>query len=128
MEVRPPMTSGTLVKEVTIAPSIVPLGMEKEPPSGGVTEEVGQPMQVVQPILSSIPLATQDHEDSQPHIFQDPQPMQTLNPTKTMSLEPTTEPALSKKSLGGVSSSIQAGESHLTLINMVNLISFIFSF
>ena len=128
MEVRPPMTSGTLVKEVTIAPSIVPLGMEKEPPNGGVTEEVGQPMQVVQPILSSIPLATQDPEDSQPHIFQDPQPVQTLSPTKTMSLEPTTEPALSKKSLGGVSSSIQAGESHPTLINMVNLISFIFSF
>ena len=128
MEVRPPMTSGTLVKEVTIAPSIVPLGMEKEPPSGGVTEEVGQPMQVVQPILSSILLATQDPEDSQPHIFQDPQPVQTLSPTKTMSLEPTIEPVLSKKPLGGMSSSIQAGESHPTLINMLNLISFIFSF
>ena len=122
------MTSGTLVKEVTIAPSIVPLGMEKEPPSGGVTEEVGQPMQVVQPILSSILLATQDPEDSQPHIFQDPQPVQTLSPTKTMSLEPTIEPVLSKKPLGGMSSSIQAGESHPTLINMLNLISFIFSF
>ena len=39
-----------------------------------------------------------------------------------------TRHALSKKSLGGVSSSVQAGESHPTLINMLNLIYFIFSF
>ena len=62
------MTSGTLVKEVTTAPSAIPLGVEKEPLSGGVIEEVGQPMQVVQPILSSIPLTTQDPEASQPPI------------------------------------------------------------
>ena len=61
-------------------------------------------------------------------VSQDPQPMQTLSPTKTVSLEPMIEPALSKKFLGGVSSSIQGGESHPPLINMLNLISFIFSF
>ena len=57
VEVPPPTIGGTLVKEVIIATSAVPLGMEEEPPSGGVTEEVGQPMQDVQPILSSVPLA-----------------------------------------------------------------------
>ena len=39
-----------------------------------------------------------------------------------------TEPLLKKKSLRGASSSIQAGEPHPPLINMLNLISFIFSF
>lgn len=44
VEVPPSTIGGTLVKEVITAPSAVPLGMEDEPPSGGVTEEVGQPM------------------------------------------------------------------------------------
>ena len=57
VEIPPPTTGGTLVKEVIIAPSAVPLGVEKEPSSGGLTKEVGQPMQDVQPILSSVPLA-----------------------------------------------------------------------
>ena len=57
MEVPLSTIGGTLVKEVIIATSAVPPGMEEEPPSGGVTEEVGQPMQDVQPILSSVPLA-----------------------------------------------------------------------
>ena len=34
------MTGETLVKEVMIAPSAIPPGVEKEPPSGDVTKEV----------------------------------------------------------------------------------------
>ena len=100
------MTGGTLVKEVITAPSAVPSNVEEVPPSGGVTEEVGQPMQGVQPILPFIPMAAQDPKTSQPPDSQGPQPVQTLSPTKTVSLEPIIRPALSKKSLGGVSSSI----------------------
>ena len=63
-KVPPPTTGGTLVKEVTIALSAVPLSVEEEPLSGDVTEEVGQPMQDVQPILPSVPLVAQDPEAS----------------------------------------------------------------
>ena len=72
MEVPLSTIGGTLVKEVIIATSAVPPGMEVEPPSGGVIEEVGQPMQDVQPILSSVPLAAQDLETSQAPVTQDP--------------------------------------------------------
>ena len=85
-------------------------------------------MQDVQPILPSVPLVAQDPEASQPLVPQDPQPVQFLNPTKMMSLEPMTELVLSKKSLGGAFSSIQASEPYSPLINMLNLISFFFSF
>ena len=44
VEVPPPTTSGTLVKEVITAPSAVPLGVEEEPLNGGVIEKVRQPM------------------------------------------------------------------------------------
>ena len=47
VEVPPPTTGGTLVKEVTTALSTIPLGVEVDPPSGEVTEEVGQPVQDV---------------------------------------------------------------------------------
>ena len=47
VEVPPLTTGGTLMEEVTAAPFVVFLVMEKEPPSGGVTEDVGQPMQDV---------------------------------------------------------------------------------
>ena len=80
------MTGKTLVKEVITAPFVVPLDVENEPPSGGMIEEVGQPMQGVQPILPFVPLAAHDPKASQPPISQDPQPMQTLNPTKTVLL------------------------------------------
>ena len=121
------LTGGTWVKEVMTIPSVVPPSMENKPPSGDVTEEVGQPVKDVQPILLSVPPATQDPKACQPPVPQDPSLMQTLSPTKTVSLEPMTEPSLNKKSLGGASSSIQAGEPHPPLINMLNLISFIFS-
>ena len=64
MEVPLPMTGKTLVKEVITAPSVIPLDVEKEPPSGSVTKEVGQPMQGVQPILPSVPLAAHDPKAS----------------------------------------------------------------
>ena len=44
VEVPPPTIGGTLMEEVIASPSAVYPVMEKEPPSGGVTEEVGQPM------------------------------------------------------------------------------------
>ena len=94
VEIPPPTTSGTLVKEVMTAPSVVPLGVENEPPSGDVTEEVRQLVKDVQPILPFIPLVAQDSEASQSLVPQDPQPVQTLSPTKTVSHEPTTKPAL----------------------------------
>ena len=50
-------TNGILVKEAITTPSIVLLGVEEELLNGGVTKEVEQPIQDVQPILSSVPLA-----------------------------------------------------------------------
>ena len=47
VEVPPPTTGGTLMEEVTAAPFVVFPVMEKGPSSGGVTEDVGQPMQDV---------------------------------------------------------------------------------
>ncbi|XP_030936028.1 TMV resistance protein N-like [Quercus lobata] len=61
VEVPPPTTGGTLVKEVMTASSAVPLGVEKEP---DVTKEVGQVVKDVQPTLPSAPLAAQDPEAS----------------------------------------------------------------
>ena len=52
--------------------------------------------------------------------------MQTFSPTKIASLELVTEPVLRKKTLGGASPSIQAGEPHSPLINMLNFISLLF--
>ena len=62
VEVPPSTTSGTLGEEVIATSSVILLGVEEEPPNGGMTKEVSQPMQGVQPILQSIPLATQDPE------------------------------------------------------------------
>ena len=47
MEVPPPTTGGTLMKAVMTASFTIPPGVEIEPPSGDVTEEVGQPMKDV---------------------------------------------------------------------------------
>ena len=68
VEVPPPSTSGTLVKEVMTAQFATHLGVEKEPPSGDVAKEVGQAMKDAQPTLPSAPLAVQDPEASQPLI------------------------------------------------------------
>ena len=66
MEAPPPSTSGPLGEEVIIAPSVVLPGVEEEPLSGGMTEEVSQPMQGVQPI--------QNPKASQLPVSQNPQP------------------------------------------------------
>ena len=44
MEVPPPTIGGTLGEEVIAAPSAILPGVEEEPPSSGMTEEVSQPM------------------------------------------------------------------------------------
>nr|POE76357.1 mads-box protein jointless [Quercus suber] len=111
VEVPPPMTGGALVEKVMTTQLAATLGVEKEPPNGGVAEEVRQAVKDAQPILPFASLAVQDLETLQPPIPQDPKPVQTPSPTKTMTLEPTTELALGKESLGGVSSSTQAGQT-----------------
>ena len=72
VKVPPLTTGGTLVEEMIATPSNVSLVMEEEPPNGGVSEEVGQQMQDVQPILPSIPLVAQGPKVSQPPVPQDP--------------------------------------------------------
>ena len=57
VEVPPPTTGETLVKEVMTTPFVVPLRVEKEPFSGDVTKEVGQVVKDDQPTLPSAPLA-----------------------------------------------------------------------
>ena len=117
VEVPPSTTNGTLGEEVIATSSVILLGLEEEPPNGGMTKEVSQPMQGVQPILQSIPLATQDPETLQPPVSQDPQLKQTFSPIKTMS----PEPVFSKEPLGGASPSTQAGKPHSPLLRMLDL-------
>ena len=128
MEVPPPTIGGNLEEEMAVAPSAVFPGVGEELPSGGMTEEVGQPMQGVQPILPSVPLVTQDPEASQPPVAQDLQLEQTFSPIKIVPLELVTELVLSKEPLGGASPSIQVGKSHSPFINMPNLFSLSFFF
>ena len=96
MEVHSPTTGRTSEEEVVTASSTDFPSMEEEAPGGGITEEVGQPMQGIQSPSSTIPLATQDPEASQPPVSQDPQLGQTFSPIKTMSPDPT----LNKEPLG----------------------------
>ena len=63
------MIVGNLEEEMAATPSAVFPGVGEEPSSGGMTEEVGQPMQGVQPILPSVPLVTQDPEASSPLLL-----------------------------------------------------------
>ena len=105
------------MKKVMTAQFATPLGVEKEPPSGVVAEEVEQAVKDAQSTLPSTPLAVQDPETFQPPVPRDPKPMQTPSPTKTMTLEPTIEPTLGKESLGGASSSTQASKPHPFFIN-----------
>ena len=72
VEVPPPTTSRTSKEEVVTTSSAGFPGMEEEAPGGGITEEARQPMQGVQSPPSTVPLATQDLEASQPPISQDP--------------------------------------------------------
>ena len=61
----PPSTADIISEEeVVVVPLVALLSMEEEASSGGMTEEVGQPMQGVQPILPSVPLAAHDPKAS----------------------------------------------------------------
>ena len=51
------MTSGTSMKEVMTAQSVAALGVEKEPLSGDMAEEVRQVVKDAWPILPSAPFA-----------------------------------------------------------------------
>ena len=58
VEVPPPTIGRTLEEEVVTTSFASFPGIEKEALGGGMVEEIGQPMQGVQSILSTIPLAT----------------------------------------------------------------------
>ena len=90
--------------------------MEKEPPNDGVAEEVRQVMKDAQPVLPSASLAVEDPKTLQPPIPQDPKPV---------TLEPTTELALGKESLGGASLSTRVGKIHPSFISIYPYPSFL---
>ena len=72
----PPLViGGDLMKEVVVAQPPAALGVEKEPPSGGVAKEARQAVKDAQPISSPTSLAIQDPEVSQSPISQDPKPV-----------------------------------------------------
>ena len=69
VEMPPPVTGYALVKKVVAAQPAAALGVKKEPPSGGVAEEVRQVVKDAQPILPSASLVAQD-----PKALQSPIP------------------------------------------------------
>ena len=96
--------AGRVLEEKTVtAFSVTFPSMEEEPPSGGIAEETGQPMQGVQ--------ATQDPETSQLLASQSPQLEQTPNPIRTV----FPQTVLSKDFLGGTPLSKQTGEPYFPL-------------
>ena len=97
------MVGRVLEEETVTALSVVFLGMEKDPPSGGMAEETGQPIQGVQ--------TTQDPEASQLLASQSPQLEWTPSPIRT--IFPQT--LLSKETLGGTPLSKQTGEPYFPL-------------
>jgi len=97
------MAGRVLEEETVTALSVAFPGMEEKPPSGGMAEETGQPMQDVQ--------ATQDPETSQLPTSQSPQLERTPSPIKTV----FPQTVLSKETLGGTSLSKQTGEPYFPL-------------
>ena len=97
------MAGRVLEEETVTALSVVFPGMEEEPPSGGMAEEIRQPMQGVQ--------ATQDPEASQLPASQSPQIEQTSSSIRTV----FPQTVLSKEILGGTPLSKQAGEPYFPL-------------
>ena len=125
VEVHSPTTGRTSEEEVVTASSTDFPSMEEEAPGGGITEEVGQPMQGIQSPSSTIPLATQDPEASQPPVSQDPQLWQTFSPIKTVSPDPT----LNKEPLGAHLHLYKQVSPHSSLIKCLILsLSFFFFF
>lgn len=95
-----PVTDGALVKEVVATRPTTALGMENEPLNGSVAEEVRPVVKDAQLVSPSASLAIQDLETLQPPVPQDPNSVQIPSPTKTVTLEPATDFALGKESLG----------------------------
>ena len=96
--------AGRVLEEETVTAIFVAfLGMEEEPPSGGMAKQTEQPMQGVQ--------ATQDLEASQLPASQSPQLEWTPSPIKTV----FPQIVLSKETLGGTPLSKQTGEPYFSL-------------
>ena len=97
--------AGRVMEEETItALSVAFPGMEEEePPSSGMAEETGQPMQGVQ--------TTQDPEASKLPASQSPQLERTPSPIKTV----FPQTLLSKETLGGMHLSKQTSEPYFPL-------------
>ena len=56
------------MKEVVVAQPATALSVEKEPPSGGIAEEIRQAVKDAQTILPSASLTVQDPQALQPHV------------------------------------------------------------
>ena len=97
------MTSRVLEEETVTALSIAFPVMEEEPPSGGMAEETGQPIQGVQ--------TSQDPEASKIPASQSPQLEHTPSPIKAVF--PHT--LLVKETLGDTPLSKQTGEPYFPL-------------
>ena len=97
------MTSKVLEEEAVTALSITFPVMEEEPPSGGLTEETGQPMQGAQ--------AFQDPETSKIPASQSPQLEHTLSPIRTVFPQTLSV----KETLGDTPLSKQTGEPYFPL-------------
>ena len=102
------------VVKVTIAATPVGKGKENKIKQEAImkVEEAKQAVKDAKPISSSTSLVIQDSEAFQPSIPQDPKPVQTLSPTKTVIIEPTTELALGKESLRGASLSTRTSKPY----------------
>ena len=106
------MAGRTLEEEMATTTS---QGVEKEAPSGGITEGASQPIEGVQVI--------QDPETLELPAFQNPQFEQTPSPIKTV----LPQIGSSTKTLGGIPLSKQTSEL-CSFITAFNPISFVFHF
>ena len=104
------MAGRTLEEEMATTTS---QGVEKEAPSGGITEGASQPIEGVQVI--------QDPETLELPAFQNPQFEQTPSPIKTV----LPQIGSSTKTLGGIPLSKQTSElcSFITAFNPISFVS-----
>ena len=97
------MTGKVLEEETVTVLSIAFPVMEEEPPSGGMAEETGQPIQGVQ--TSQDPEASKIPASQSPQLKRTPSPIRTVFP-QTLS---------SKETFGGTPLSKQTGEPYFPL-------------
>ena len=114
VEVPPPVIGGAL-KEVVATQLPTALGVEKEPPSGGVVREAKQAIKDAEPVPASTSLVIQDLEASRSPITQDPKFVQTPSSVKIVTIEQSVELVLVKESLGVASSSTRTSKPYLVL-------------